>query len=50
MDYNSMRIFADSYGLLFLFLVFLFVLFWVFRPGSGKMADDAARIPLNEDR
>jgi cytochrome c oxidase cbb3-type subunit 4 len=49
MDYETMRIFADSWGLVFLVLVFFFVIAWVFRPGSGKLYKDSARIPLKED-
>jgi cytochrome c oxidase cbb3-type subunit 4 len=48
LDYYIMRTFADSWGLLFMFLVFVFVLFWVFRPSARKAHDDAANIPFKE--
>lgn len=49
MDYNTMREFADTWGLLFLVFFFLGVLVFVFRPGGKKTAHDAAQIPLKED-
>lgn len=49
MDYNSMRHFADSWGLLFLLIFFIGVIFFTFRPGSRKSADEASKIPLKED-
>ena len=49
--YSVMRQFADSWGMLFLFSVFVVVVFWAFRPGSRKMHDDIADIPFrNEDK
>ena len=48
--YQAMRTFADSWGLLYLVVVFLFVIVWVFRPGSQKHIDDAAQIPFKEDQ
>ncbi len=49
MDYNALRQFADSWGLLYLFLIFVGVIFFTFRPGSKKQADENAKIPLRED-
>ena len=49
MDYETMRQFADSWGLLALFVFFVGVVLFTFRPGSRKSADDAANIPLKED-
>lgn len=49
MDYDTMRAFADSWGLLFLALFFVGVVIYVFRPGSRKSADEAAKIPLKDD-
>ncbi len=49
MDYESMRLFADSWGLLFLVLLFVGIVLFVFRPGSRKLQDDAAQIPFRED-
>lgn len=47
--YTAMRHFADSWGLLFMVLIFLGVVVFAFRPGSRKNADEAARIPLKDD-
>lgn len=47
--YTAMRHFADSWGLLFMVLIFLGVVVYAFRPGSRKNADEAARIPLKDD-
>lgn len=49
MDYDSMRQFADSWGLVYLVLVFLAVVVFTFRPGTKKRAEDMAHIPLRED-
>lgn len=50
MDYETMRHFSDTWGLLFLFSVFLFVVGWVFRPGSNKFYKDLSEIPFHKDR
>ncbi len=42
--YSLMREFADSWMLLFLFLFFLGVILWVFRPGSSREQRDSANI------
>jgi cytochrome c oxidase cbb3-type subunit 4 len=48
-DYEAMRHFADSWGLLFLFLVFVGVIAWLWlRPGSKTSARDAKDIPFKE--
>lgn len=47
--YTAMRHFADSWGLLAMMLFFIGVSLFVFRPGSKKTADEAARIPLKDD-
>lgn len=48
--YSVLRHFADSWMLLFLFLVFVGVVFWAFRPGSREIHDDSAMVPFrNED-
>ena len=46
MDYNTLRHLADSWGLLAMFAFFIGVAIFVFRPGSKKLYDEAARIPL----
>jgi len=47
--YTAMRHFADSWGLLAMALFFVGAAMFVFRPGSRKLADDAAQIPLKDD-
>jgi cytochrome c oxidase cbb3-type subunit 4 len=49
MDYSAFRQFADSWGLLYLFLLFVGVIIFTFRPGSKKTAEEIAKIPLKED-
>ncbi|SHJ59142.1 cytochrome c oxidase cbb3-type subunit 4 [Shimia gijangensis] len=44
--YTLMREFADSWMLLFLFVFFIGVIFWVFRPGATKEYRDTAGIPF----
>ena len=46
MDYNTLRHLADSWGLLAMFVFFIGVAIFVFRPGSKQLYDEAARIPL----
>ena len=49
--YSVLRQFADSWGMLAIFLVFISVIFWAFRPGSRKVHKDIADIPFrNEDK
>jgi cytochrome c oxidase cbb3-type subunit 4 len=49
--YSLMREFADSWALLALFLVFVGVVLWAFRPGSRRMHEDISNIPFrHEDR
>jgi cytochrome c oxidase cbb3-type subunit 4 len=50
MDYQMMRTFADSWGLLFMAVFFIAVAAFAFRPGSRKSARDAANIPLRDDQ
>ncbi|MEM5472191.1 cbb3-type cytochrome c oxidase subunit 3 [Hoeflea sp. AS60] len=47
--YTAMRHFADSWGLVFMFVVFAGVILFTLRPGGKKAASDAAQIPLKED-
>jgi len=49
MDYETLRQMADSWGLLYLFVVFIGVIVLTFRPGTKQRADDIAQIPLRED-
>ena len=47
--YTAMRQFADSWALLGMTLFFIGVVLFVFRPGTRRLADEAAAIPLKED-
>ena len=49
MSYDALRSFADSWGLLLMVLIFIGIIIWAFRPGSKKIYDDVARIPLKKD-
>lgn len=48
MDYNSLRHLADSWGLVAMFAFFIAMAIFIFRPGSKKQYDEAARIPLHD--
>ncbi len=49
MEYEAFRQFADSWGLLYLVIVFLGVIVMVFLPGAKEKAQNAANIPLRDD-
>ncbi len=49
MNYENLRILADSWGLLYLVILFIAVVLFAFRPSARKRYDDAAKIPLKED-
>lgn len=49
MDYTTMRHFADSWGLLAMFLFFVFVILFTFRPGSKKKAEEAQDILFKDE-
>lgn len=49
MDYGIFREFADSWGLVYMFAVWLGVLLMLFLPGARKRAVAAASIPLQDD-
>jgi len=48
MDYDTLRHFADSWGLVYLFFVFLAVAALMLRPGARRRAQDASMIPLRD--
>ncbi len=49
--YTWLRTFADSWHLLFMFLFFIGVVIFVFRPGSRKVHDEtSSMIFRNDDR
>ncbi len=45
-EYTILRQFADSWMLLLLFVFFLGIVIWVFRPGASKEYKDTANIPF----
>jgi cytochrome c oxidase cbb3-type subunit 4 len=49
MSYDTLRHLADSWGLVYLFAVFLAVMAFMLRPGAKDRARDAALIPLKND-
>lgn len=49
MTYETMRQFADSWGLLYLTLLFVILIAFTFRPGTKKVSEEIAKIPLKED-
>jgi cytochrome c oxidase cbb3-type subunit 4 len=46
--YDTLRHFADSWGLLYMMAIFLAVVFFLVRPGAKSGAMAAARIPLED--
>lgn len=49
MNYHILREIADSWVLLLMFLFFLGIVLWVFRPGSSKIYRDTADIPFRHE-
>ncbi len=47
--YSLLREFADSWMLLALFIFFIGVILWVFRPGAKQTYQDSAEIPFRHD-
>lgn len=47
--YDTLRHFADSWGLLYLCCIFVAVAAFLLRPGAKQQAEDAALIPLRND-
>lgn len=49
--YSFLRAFADSWSLLFMFVFFLGIALWAFRPGSRKVHQESATMIFrNDDR
>jgi cytochrome c oxidase cbb3-type subunit 4 len=44
--YDNLRHFADSWGLLLMFVFFIAIVLFVFRRGSKARYEEAAKIPL----
>ena len=49
MTYDALRHFADTWGLLAMFAIFLIAFVFALRPGAGETYARIARIPLKED-
>ena len=47
--YAAFAHFAQSWGLVYFFVVFCAVVIFVMRPSRKKIYDDAAQMPLRED-
>ncbi|MHB1103333.1 MAG: cbb3-type cytochrome c oxidase subunit 3 [Devosia sp.] len=47
--YETLRHFADSWGLIYMFTIFLAVTAFVLRPGAKSHARMAAQIPLHDN-
>jgi cytochrome c oxidase cbb3-type subunit 4 len=47
--YTLLRQLADSWMLLLLFVFFVGVIVWAFRPGSSRSYEDTASIPFRHD-
>ena len=47
--YSLLREFADSWMLLFLFVVFVGIWLWVIRPGSNAVHDEAKNMIFRND-
>lgn len=47
-DYETLRHFADSYGLLAMFIVFVVLCAWPFRPGAKTRNREAAHSILKD--
>ena len=50
MDYDTLARFTDSWGLVFLTVIFLIAIGWAFRPGSGRYYRKQADIPLHDEK
>lgn len=49
MDYETASRFAQTYGLVYLFILFLGVIVYALWPSNRRKFKDAAEIPLKED-
>ena len=47
--YDTMRHFADSWGLVYMLAIFVAVALFLVRPGAKQQARSAAMIPLRDD-
>jgi cytochrome c oxidase cbb3-type subunit IV len=49
MNYNDLRHFADSWGLVVMGMIFLVLIGWPFRKGASARNHDAAHIIFRDD-
>ena len=49
-DYETLRHFADSWGLVFMGIVFLTLIAWPFLPGSRERNHSAATMIFDEEQ
>jgi cytochrome c oxidase cbb3-type subunit IV len=49
MDYHAVSGFAQSWGLVYLVVLFVVVIGWALWPRNRAKFDEAARIPFKED-
>ncbi len=49
MTFETVSVFAQTWGLVFLVVMFVVALAYALRPGAKKTFQDAAQIPLRED-
>jgi cytochrome c oxidase cbb3-type subunit 4 len=49
MNYETLRHFADSYGLLFMVIIWAAFAGWAFRPGARERNRAAARMIFKDD-
>jgi len=49
MEYEPLRQFADSWGLVYLVVIFVAIVIFNFRPGTKERAQELAQIPFRED-
>ena len=49
MTYQDVSQFAQTYGLIYLFLLFIGMVIYAVWPGNKKRFKDASEIPLRED-
>jgi cytochrome c oxidase cbb3-type subunit 4 len=49
LEYDALRHFADSWGLVFMGVLFVVFVGWTFRKGAGRHHDKAANMIFEED-
>jgi cytochrome c oxidase cbb3-type subunit IV len=49
LTFENLSYFAQTWGLVFLVIMFAAALFYTFRPGARRTFEEAARMPLKED-